>query len=165
MWVIIIIVGIAIMWYFSWKKNEEERIRVEIAERKKVEKCEQKYNSLKQEVDNVYHNNAHVKWGTMMKQSTISDLISMRFYYDEVKDVSYISMNLDNSGTKALFEEKNGSFVLKQEEDPEDFGRTMTVTVLLIDAPSPSAIQSFNEMERLMPSLSSLPNITFGFGN
>ena len=99
-----------------------------------------------------------------MRQSTISNLISMRFYYDEVRDVSYISMNLDNSGQKALFEEKNGSFILRQEEDPDDFGRSLSVTVGLVDAPSPGAIQSFNEMERLMPSLSSLPYITFGFG-
>ncbi len=156
--ILLIIIGIGVLLYLGfstkWKKDK-----------KYEQKCLEKYENLKEQISEIYQRDAHVRWGTAIRKSTISKLISMRFYYDGDIETSYLSINLDNTGRKALYREEDGTFQQIRIEEDDDFGRTLAVVPGLSDEPSNSALTMFNEMERLMPSLASLPFISFGFNS
>ncbi len=155
---LLIIIGIAVLLYMKYVKNKNDQ-------KTSGQVCREKFESLKKPISEIYQRDAHVKWGTGVRKSTISQLISMRFYYDGDRKISYLSVNLDNTGRKALYQEKGGTFRQIMLEDDEDFGRTLAVVPGLVENPVNSSIEMFNEMERQMPSLASLPYISFGFNS
>ncbi len=69
---------------------------------------------------------------------------------------------------KAVYQEKNGVFKQirgenKEGDETEEGLRLMVMVVGLSDAPNPSAINSFNDMERPMLELKSLPITSFRY--
>ena len=158
---IIMIVAIVVLVYRS-----EEKTRKESADRKwqRDQKCLQKYEALNNAIQQTYRENAEVRFGPVITVNTRKQLIAYRFYYDESSENSYLSINLDNHGCKRIFKEIDGEFYPITDAEPGD-GELLFIPVHLADDPLPTGIgiTSYNDMERPMRQLSSLPSITIKY--
>lgn len=70
---------------------------------------DENYNRMKDEIIALYNMYKPEKWSSSYK-NVICDLIKYIFYYDRKLKKSYLSVSVDHSGRKVVFEEINGTF-------------------------------------------------------
>lgn len=126
--------------------------------------CREKYADVEAEALAVLKQYYPIKFGAAVRRSTIEQLIFARFYFDERRDTAYLSVNTNGLGVKAIYQNKcnDASFsriIIEEADTPET--SALAIGFGLIDDPTPYAIKTFNDMERPMNSLRSLPMLTF----